>query len=119
MDGLLIPAMVEGVSTRKDHTVKVVIATQELSPSRAGELLGFANKLVCVYISPKETISQKEKDQVDQLNPEFGNKTQSQRMRNVLYKLFEQKPEGFATFDTFYHHKTELIIDHLKTKLEA
>lgn len=117
MNGLLLAAQIERVSTRKDRTVAVTIGTQELSPTNAGQLLGLANQLVCVYLSPKETINQKEIDQVDQINPEFGGKTQGQRLRGVLFVLWEKSPEGFKDFDSFYKHHTEKIIEHFKTKI--
>lgn len=118
MNGLLVPAIVESISTRKDRTVKVVLGTQELSPANAGELLRLQNSLVAVYISQKETISQKEMDQVDKIDAEFEGKSQSQRIRNVLYKLWEQSSEGYKDFNLYYQSKTELYIEHLKAKIQ-
>src|SRR6185369_1974564 len=119
MTGILIAAQIERIATRKDRKVAITIGTQELNPDKAGQLFQIQDRLVCVYISEKETIPQSEIDKVDALNPEFGNKTQSQRMRNVLYKLFEQRNEGFKDFDSFYKHHTDIIIEHLKKKLDA
>ena len=118
MDGLLIPAMIERIATRKDRTVSITIGTQELTPARAGELLGVANKLVCVYISSKETISQKEMDQVDKINPEFPGKSQSQRIRAVLFVAWEKRSENFADFDSYYKYYTEAFIDSIKSKID-
>lgn len=69
------------------------------------------------YISEK-TIDQNEIDKIDKLDPEFSGKTQSQRIRGVLYKLFEQNNEGFKDFEVYYRAKTELYIEHLKTKIQ-
>jgi hypothetical protein len=118
MQGTLLSAYVENISTRKDKTVKITVSTQELSPSKAGELFDLMNNLVVVYLCPKE-ISQKEIDQVDKLDPEFSGKTQSQRIRNVLYKLFEQNSEGFKDFANYYHSKTELIIEEMKSRING
>ncbi len=118
MKGLLLSVIVEGIKSRKDHTLSVTLGTQELSQGQAGELFTYMNKLTAIYLSPKEGIDQKEIDQVDKLDPELQGKTQSQRIRNVLYKLFEQNPEGFASFDTFYKAKTEIIIEHYKCKIQ-
>lgn len=118
MNGLLIAAQVEGVRTRKDRTLAVTLGTQELSPAQAGELVQLNGKVCAVYISSKETIPQKELDQVDAIDQEFNGKTQSQRIRNVLYKLFEQDPEGHKTFDNYYEAKTEKYIEHLKSKIK-
>jgi hypothetical protein len=117
MNGIILPAYIENITTRKDKTVKVTIGTQELSQGKAGELFTLLNNLAVVYISTKE-ISQKEIDQVDKLDPEFEGKTQSQRIRNVLYKLFQQDSEGFKDFDQYYKSKTDRYIEHLKAKIK-
>lgn len=118
MNGTLIAVTVENIMTRKDHTVKLTLGTQELSPGKAGELFQLMNKLATCYISEK-TISQSEMDQADKINPDFeGGKTQSQRIRAVLFRLWEQSPEGYTDFNLYYHYKTEKIIEHYKAKLQ-
>lgn len=118
MNGLLLPVYVESVSTRKDKTVKIILGSQELSPATAGQIFNLMNTLSVAYISPK-TIAQNDIDQVDKLDPEFEGKTQSQRIRAVLFKLFQQDAEGFKTFDDYYRNKTEKYIEHLKNKIES
>lgn len=117
MKGIMLPAMIENITTRKDRTVKITIGTQELSQGNAGEIFTLLNNLAVVYISPKE-ISQKEIDQVDALDPEFEGKTQSQRIRGVLFILFTQNNEGHKDFDAYYKAKTEMYIEHLKGKIQ-
>jgi hypothetical protein len=117
MNGLLIPAYVTGINALKDKSVKITLMTQELSPGIVGELFRLHNSLVVAYISEKEPYTA-EIDAVDKLDPEIGGKTQSQRIRNVLYKLYEQSPEGFSTFDNYYKSKTEKYIEMLKSKIE-
>lgn len=117
MNGILLSCQVSGMSTLKDGSIKVVLETQELSSGRAGELFALRNAIAAVYISPKDSIDQREIDQVDKVDPEFQGKTQSQRLRNVLFKLFEQDKEGHKSFDTYYKSKTEIIIEHYKAKI--
>lgn len=116
MKGELFAAIVENVSTRKDNTIKIVIGTNEISPAKAGQLITYMNQLVCVYISPS-TIDTKEVDQVDKIEPELNNKSQSQRLRSVLYLNYQNDSKGYKTFDEFYKHETEKIIEHYKSKL--
>ena len=118
IDGLLFAGEVETVQTRRDKTFKIVIGTPELKPTDAAQLFGLMNKVVAAYLSPKETLNQKEIDQVDKINPEIGGKTQGQRIRNVLFKLFDQNNEGYQDFDSYYKHHTEVIISHLKSKIK-
>lgn len=117
MKGLLFPAIVENIATRKDGTLKVICGTQEMSPAKGGELFTYQNKLVSVYLSPAD-IQQKEVDAVDALEPELKGKTQSQRIRNCLYILFEQNSQGFKTFDAYYKHETEIYIQTLKSNIK-
>jgi hypothetical protein len=42
----------------------------------------------------------------------------SKRLKNVLYRLWEQDPEGFATSVQHYEHHMERIIKHFKSKLK-
>ena|SRR5688572_290865 len=116
MNGLLLSTYVENITTRKDHSIKITLGTQELSPGKSGELFNLLNKLAVTYISPKE-VNQKEIDQVDKLDPEISGKTQSQRIRSVLYLLYQQANEGFKDFESFYRNKTEQYIEHMKGKL--
>lgn len=118
MTGLLIPTLVENISTRKDRSVKIVLGTQELSPAKAGELFDLMNKLAVTYICPKD-ISKSEIEQVDKMDADLPGKTQSQRIRNILYKLWEQDNEGHKDFSAYYTTKTEKIIQHLKNKIES
>lgn len=117
MNGLLLACYVDGLTTRKDKSVTIKLTTQELSEGNAGQVFGLQSKLVAVYISPKETIPQRDIDQVDKIDVEMNSKSQSQRIRAVLYKLWEQGNEGHKDFDAYYKAKTELYIEHLKSKI--
>jgi hypothetical protein len=117
MEGLLLSTYVENITTRKDKSVKITLGTQELSPAAAGQLFQYMNALAATYIC-KKGIDQKEIDQVDQLKPDIQGKTQSQRIRSVLFLCFQQNNEGFKDFDSYYQNKTEKYIEHLKGKLQ-
>jgi hypothetical protein len=56
-------------------------------------------------------------NQVDVIEAEFAGKTPSLRMRNVLFIIWKQVPEGFKEFDSFYKFKMEKYIDELKANL--
>lgn len=113
---VLLQVTVENITSRKDKTIKIVLGTQEVTPSQAGSLFELLNQLAFILISPKG-IGQQEIDEVDAVDVDLGGKTQSQRIRAVLYKLFEQNNEGFSSFDNYYKSKTEKYIEHLKTKI--
>jgi len=114
---ILLQVTVENITSRKDKTIKLVLGTQEASPEQVGKLFELLNQLAFILISPKG-INQEQIDAVEAVDVDLGGKTQSQRIRGVLYKLFEQNKEGFSTFDNYYKAKTDIYIDHLKTKIQ-
>lgn len=117
MRGILLATIVESIKTRKDNTVCITLGTNELSQGKAGEIFGLVNKIASVYICA-ETVTQREIDQVDKVQPEMEGKSQSKRIRDVLYILFTQNNEGWKDFDAYYKTKTEAYIEHLKSKIK-
>ena len=67
----------------------------------------------------EEQLTKEEIESLDNLDTDLYDnpKTQSQRLRNVLYKLHEQDNQGIEDFKDFYKHKTEQIIEHYKKQL--
>jgi len=118
MTGLLLPTIITAIRTRVDGSLGFVCETQELSPSKAGELFALRGKTTMTYISPKDTISQKEIDQVNAIDAEIQGKTPSKRLRDVLYVLFTQQPDGYQDFELFYKFKMNQITEHFKSKLQ-
>lgn len=118
-EGLLLAAIVENVSTRKDGTLKIVFGCQEMGSSKSGELVSMQNKVVALYISQKETIPQSVLDTVDAVDVDMPGKTKSQRQRAVLYRIWELQKEGHKTFESYYSAKMESHITDLKGVLES
>jgi hypothetical protein len=115
---ILLPATIEGISTRKDRTVRVTIGTQELAPDKAGQLMALQNALCYVAIKP-ENFTHDEEANLDKLKADDVNgKTPSQRLRSVLFRLWEQDGKGFKTFSSYYDHHMELLINQIKGKLQ-
>jgi hypothetical protein len=116
---IVLPAQLEGVSTRKDKTLKLIFGTNELNPSDAASVMTLANSFCFLAIKP-ETFTETEKELMAQVKADMltnNAKSPSQRLRSVLYVLFTNNNEGFDKFDSFYTHKIEQMIDHFKSKL--
>lgn len=114
---ILLPVTIENITTRKDSTLKVVLGTQEVNPEQAGKLFELLNKYAVTYISGKD-ISKEQIQAVDEVDIDLGGKSQSERIRNTLFVLFNQDAEGFSTFDNYYQSKTEKYLEHLKSKIK-
>lgn len=116
---IILPAILESFRSLKDKSYKITFESNELTPEQAGGLN--SNLGDFGYLAFKEDpFKQSEKDMIDSLESDFEDpkKSQGQRLRGVLYRLWEQSPEGFDTFTKFYDHKTEKIIGHFKEKLD-
>lgn len=115
---ILIPGQIESIKSRKDKTTAIVLGSQEMSPSIAGQLFALQNSFVYVAIKEEE-FKNNEIEVLEDLKADFEieKKSNGQRLRNILYKLFEQDKEGFLTFTKYYDHQMERLINHFKNKL--
>jgi hypothetical protein len=119
MDGLILPIIVTSIRTRVDGSLSVTAETNELSPTKAGELFSLRGKTAMMYLSPKDIVTQKELSQVDAIQPEErGGKTPSQRMRAVMYILWTQNNEGYKDFPLYYEVKMNNFIEELKQNIK-
>ena len=115
---ILIPGQIESIKSRKDKTTAIVLGSQEMSPKIAGDLFSLQNSFVYVAIK-EENFQTNELEILEDLKADFEieKKSNGQRLRNVLYKLYEQDKEGFLTFTKYYDHQMERLINHFKGKL--
>lgn len=118
---IIFGAIIDGVASRKDKTLTIRIGTQELPPDKAGQLFGLQNASVYVAIKV-EDFGLEEREALEALKADEieagGGKTLSQRLRHALYRLWQQKPEGYKDSNSHYIAKMEAIIQHYKNKLE-
>ena len=117
MKKIQLQATLEGVSTKKDGSLTVRFSTQELKPEEKVIVMEFLNDFGWLLFASNEL----KEEEVPKEQAEFKGKTQSARLRNVLYVWFEQlKKEGKTTvdWDKFYREKTEMLIEHIKEKLD-
>lgn len=116
MKGTLIPITVEGIKTRRDKTVSLNLGTQELTPEKAGELFMLNGKFGFAYISAVEPESE-DLEIIDTLEPDMPHKSPSQRLRGVLYRMWEKNPEGYTDSNLHYLKYMEDIISKYKLKI--
>lgn len=115
---ITIGAIIEGMTSRKDKTIKLSIGTQELNPQQAAQIFSM-NQQFCYVAIKKEDFSPNEIDTIENLKTELDSqKTPSQRLRGILYRNYEQNSEGYTDFSTYYQAKMDKICTHFKSKLE-
>jgi len=119
MELLILPGQIENISTRRDKTWKVIIGSNELTPQQAGELVKL-NQEFCFIAFKPDTFKKPERVMLENLETEleFKEKPKSQRLRAVLYRLWEKDSKGYDDFTLYYNFRMEKIIEFLKTQLD-
>lgn len=111
---LRVPSAISKITTMSDGGLRLQVDTQELDARDKADVMGLHKKIGWFIFSESEiTESDIPTEQVDFKN----DKTPGQRLRSVLYRLWEQEQGGYKEFETYYRAKMELIINSLKEKL--
>lgn len=113
-----IAAHMIGYRSLADRTIRLIFGTQELTPEQMANIHWSLNKVGWLAFAP-DPFTTMELEELDNLKVEFDDteKSPSQRLRAVLYRLWEQKNEGYDLFTDYYKAKMEMIINHFKNKL--
>lgn len=119
MKTIIIPAQLENYRSLKDKSLRITFETNELNPQ---ELLGIAENLGSFgYLAfKKEPFKEDERQMIEDLKTDFDDKkkSDSQRLRSILYLMWKKDSEGFETSAQHYQHHMERIINHFKLKLD-
>lgn len=116
MDAFQLFVEIESLSTRADKSIKVVLSTQELPPESMSALFGLRHR--AVYAAFLDTPITVEDIKIPDREPEFASqKSPSERLRNVLYRIWEQDGK-VGDFETWRIGQMEIIIDQQKSKLK-
>ena len=119
MKALLLHATPEKISTRVDRSLVITLATQELSPEEYAELFKLHQLPVQCLLKNAEI----EPDDIDNIDytpspDDFKkHKTPSQRLRNTIYRYWEQV-ETKEEFNDYYARTMEKIISNIKDKIQ-
>ena len=116
MKAVQFPAQLQKIATRVDGSINISLETQELSGNDMAELFSYRNALGYVTFTPNLV----GKVEVPESPVEDMGKSPSQRMRAVLFVMWEQSgKKKFDTFAQFYDVNMERLINQLKERLEA
>lgn len=108
---------IEKVETRADGSVKIVIGTaREMQPAEKTALFTLADKEGWTLHSMDDDLTEQDipDEKPDKMS---GQKTQAQRLRAVIYVLWEQSGKKGSSED-HYRRVMEGLIDQLKERLE-
>lgn len=109
-----LPATFSKITSRADRSFKIEFETRELG-NEAPVLMSLLQSEGWVLFSPNEF---QEKDVPDEkADAMTGQKTQAQRLRATIYRLWEQSGKK-GNSEQYYQTVMEGLIDQLKEKLE-
>ena len=116
---IVLPAIIEGITSRKDKTIRITIGTQELSPVNAADIFSMAGGYAYVVIK-REDFTAWEVKEIDELKADLDTiKSPSQRLRAILYRNWEQDGQGYKDFTTYYLMQMDKLCQHYKNKLDG
>lgn len=113
---LKVPSQISKIETTQDKCLKLVIhTTQELQPSDEAEVFALKQKIGWFVFSD---VNIEETDIPDEPIEFDGQKTYSERLRNVLFRLHEKQGGKPEDFESYRSRIMEKLISGYKAKLD-
>lgn len=112
MKAIKCKVIINGIRSKVDKSLGLSLSTPELTIAERSEFMELQSVECIALFNPIEGKA----SELMEVKSEVSTKTQSQRLRAVIFLLWKQEGEN-GTFEEFYRVKTELIIDWLKDKL--
>ena len=110
---IIVPAQLTRVSRRADRSVSLGFVTGlEISSQNYMLMDTFYQSEGWLLFKENEI----KEEEVPEEDAEFGGKTQAQRLRGVLYRVWEST-KTTEKFEDYYKAETERIIEHYKQKI--
>ena len=109
-------AQISKIVTMSDRTIRLSVDCQELSPEHEALIFALRRESGWFLFSPQEIQHSDIKD-LPPITVTKNEKSPSSRLRNVLFRLWEQSKQT-EVFDVYYKNKMEKFIDHIKGKLD-
>lgn len=98
-----------------DGGMKVVLNTNEMMPAEKAELMGWHNKFGWLIFAATGNVT--DEDIPDEPVEFNGQKTYSERLRNVLFRLYEAQGGKPEDFEAYRAKIMESLINKYKSKL--
>lgn len=116
---IITSAQLDSYRRLKDKSVSLRFVTGEKSSNEIMQIDTMVDSFGYLYFKQESQLTNEEEKELDNLDTDlFDNpKTQSQRIRNVLYKFWQSRDTGFKEFKDYYKSETERIISHYKSKI--
>lgn len=107
-------AIIGSVRAKVDGSLGLSLSTGELSPVEKTVFMELMNVPCQIVLTPIDEPNA----EIMQVDKEANEKSPSQRLRSVLYRVWEQNPRQYKTFEEYYRIQMEKLIDKLKERLD-
>lgn len=113
MKSIQLPAIITSLRAKVDGSLGLSLVTPELSNEAKLAFFQLQNKNIDITVVPLDY----EDAPIVKVDKELGQKTQGQRIRAVLFILYQQMKREIS-FEEYYKIRTEQFIDQLKGEIE-
>lgn len=115
---IILRAFLESYRSLKDKSLKLTFETNELSPKDFAEL-STNLQYPGILAFKRDEFLKSEIEAIENTKIEFedSGKSPSQRLKSVLFRLWESDHKGFETSEDHYRSMMEKIINHYKNLL--
>lgn len=105
-------AIIASITAKRDRSLSFRVETPELTPDEKVAFMDLQGMNTKMLIHPTDETP----TELVRVNAEVHQKTQSQRIRAVLFLVWRQEARQ-ESFEEYYRVETEKIIESLKLKL--
>jgi len=111
-----VPAVITKISTMS-NSLRLHVDTQEtLSADSMSRLLNLYNQLG-YFVMAVEQVQAEDLIDLPKIK-KIDKKSQSQKIRDVIWLMWQKDDNGYEEFNDYYNWYTDLIIEKLKEKLD-
>jgi hypothetical protein len=115
---IILAAALCSYRPKSDGSFSLSFGTYILAEEAKIQIMKMHNASGVLLFTDKDKVEQDDVDLIDNIDLELGNKkSQSERIRNIYYKIWEQDFKEHLDFKTYYINETNKVIEHLKSKL--
>lgn len=115
---IVLPVQFSGFTPLKDKSYNLKFNTNPPSDENILKINRLHQNVGVMIFKTAETPNNEDFEMLDKVEETFEKtKSQSQRIYNVLFVLWQEQSEGYEKFKDYYQFKTEQMITHFKGKL--
>lgn len=114
MQTIKTQGVITSITSKQDRSLGLRVTTPELSPQEKAVFMECQGLNLDISFTPLDF----ESHEVMEVKSEVDSKTPSQRLRSVLFVLYDQEGRP-GEFSEYYNQKMNKIIDQLKSRIEA